>query len=189
VALKVLSPDIIHKSDVGGVLLDLVSEEQVGRGFDDVLARVRSAAPAAQLDGVLVTPMIRGGVECIMGVQRDPIFGPVVMFGLGGVLVELFRDVAFGVAPFDETEALAMIRKTRGSKLLSGFRGRPAVDLNGLARTLARLSQFAYAHRDEIESIDINPVLALADGVIGVDAVMHLADRQPQGEWLAAGLF
>jgi acyl-CoA synthetase (NDP forming) len=179
VALKVLSPDIIHKSDVGGVLLDLVSEEQVGRGFDDVLARVRSAAPAAQLDGVLVTPMIRGGVECIMGVQRDPIFGPVVMFGLGGVLVELFRDVAFGVAPFDETEALAMIRKTRGSQLLSGFRGRPAVDINELARTLARLSQFAYAHRDEIESIDINPVLALADGVIGVDAVMHLADRQP----------
>jgi acyl-CoA synthetase (NDP forming) len=172
VALKILSPEIQHKSEVGGVLLNLNSEEAVRQGFAKVWQNAQQAAPQASLEGVLVAPMVQGGTECILGVQRDPVFGPVVMFGLGGIFVEVFRDVAFRVAPFGEAEALELINQTRGAALLRGVRGRPSGDIKGLARALANLSAFAYANRATIESIDINPVLVLSDRVIGVDALV-----------------
>lgn len=178
VALKILSPDIQHKTDAGGVLLNVPSEEAARDGFEQLYANARKHLPAARLEGVLVTPMIEDGVECIFGVQRDPVFGPVVMFGLGGVFVELFRDVTFRVAPFSEAEALGMIEETKAAASLRGARGRPPADLAALARALAALSRFAYAHRDSIEGVDINPMIALPDRVVGVDALIHPLDQE-----------
>ncbi len=170
--LKIASPDIQHKSDIGGVKLNLADEAQVRAGFEEIMANAKQSAPGAKLDGVLVAPMIAGGVECIMGVNRDPVFGPVVLFGLGGVFVEVLKDVSFRVAPFGVDEARRMIDELKGRAMLDGVRGAPAADIDALAETLARLSVYAHAHRDAIESIDINPVLALPDRAVGVDAVI-----------------
>jgi acyl-CoA synthetase (NDP forming) len=170
VALKIASPDVPHKSDVGGVLLNLATEAAVRAGFKQIGVNMRRALPHARWEGAVVAPMIRGGVECILGVQRDPVFGPVVMFGLGGIFVEVFRDVTFRVAPFSEAEARAMIDEIKGATLLYGYRGQPPGDLAALSRALAALSRFAYAHREAVESIDINPLIVLPDRVVGVDA-------------------
>jgi hypothetical protein len=139
-----------------------------------VLARVKQRAPGARIDGCLVAPMVTGACETILGVQRDPVFGPVVMFGLGGVLVEVLRDVAFRAAPFDAAEAHRMIREVRGAAVLDGVRGRPPADVDALAAALARLSVFAAAHADEIESLDVNPFIVRprGEGGLAVDAVL-----------------
>ncbi len=180
VVLKIASADIQHKSDIGGVKLNLGDEAAVRQGYDDIIANAKEAAPNASIDGVLVAPMISGGVETIMGVNRDPVFGPVVLFGLGGVFVEVLKDVSFRAAPFGVDEARRMIDEVKGRAMLDGVRGAPAADVDALAEALAQLSVYADAHKDEIESIDINPVLALekGKGVIGVDAVIvpHVED-------------
>ncbi|MEN5164141.1 acetate--CoA ligase family protein [Achromobacter kerstersii] len=174
VVLKVVSPDILHKSDVGGVKLNLHGEDAVRRGYAAILDSVRSHCPDARIDGVLVAPMAPKGVECIVGVHGDPVFGPVVMFGLGGVFVEVLKDVSFRLAPFDRTQAMAMIREIKGYALLQGARGTPPCDIGALADALAALSQFAHAHRDDFSSIEINPLLALPDGqgALALDAVL-----------------
>jgi len=174
VVLKIVSPDILHKSDIGGVALSLTSEDEVRDAFDRIMAKARAAAPNARLDGCLVATMIRGGVEVILGVQSDPTFGPMVMFGLGGVLVEVLHDVSFRAAPFDESEARRMIAETKAALVLKGTRGAPAGDLEALARTLSRLAVFASRHADQIKSIDINPVLVrpAGQGVVALDAVL-----------------
>ena len=150
IAIKIVSPDIAHKTDVGGVALDLRSAAEVAAAYDAMLEQVAKAMPNARIDGVLISTMISGGVETILGVQHDPVFGPVVMFGLGGIFVEVFRDVAFRVAPFDEDSALAMIKSIRGYPLLDGARGRPKCDLLALARAISQLSQFAHANAGEL---------------------------------------
>jgi len=177
VVMKIASADIPHKSDVGGVRLNVAGADQVQRAYQDIMASAARHRPEARIDGVLVAPMIRSVVECILGVQCDPVFGPVVMFGLGGVFVEIFKDVSFRLAPFDETEAHAMIRETRAAQLLQGARGGVVADVDALAQALARLSQFAYAQRDRITSMDINPlgVLPKGQGVIALDAVVVCA--------------
>jgi acyl-CoA synthetase (NDP forming) len=174
VVLKVVSPDILHKSDVGGVKLNLSGEDAVRRGHAAILDSVHSHRPDARIDGVLVAPMAPKGVECIVGVHGDPVFGPVVMFGLGGVFVEVLKDVSFRLAPFDRTQAMAMIREIKGYALLQGARGTPPCDIGALADALAALSQFAHAHRDDFSSIEINPLLALPDGqgALALDAVL-----------------
>jgi succinyl-CoA synthetase beta subunit len=174
VVLKIVSPDILHKSDIGGVALSLTSEDEVRDAFDRIMAKARAAAPTARLDGCLVATMIRGGVEVILGVQSDPTFGPMVMFGLGGLLVEVLHDVSFRAAPFDESEARRMIAETKAALVLKGTRGAPAGDIEALARTLSRLSVFASRHADQIKSIDINPVLVrpAGQGVVALDAVI-----------------
>ena len=174
VVLKVVSPDILHKSDVGGVKLNLSGEDAVRRGHVAILDSVHSHCPDARIDGVLVAPMAPKGVECIVGVHGDPVFGPVVMFGLGGVFVEVLKDVSFRLAPFDRTQAMAMIREIKGYALLQGARGTPPCDIGALADALAALSQFAHAHRDDFSSIEINPLLALPDGqgALALDAVL-----------------
>jgi len=174
VVLKVVSPDILHKSDVGGVKLNLSGEDAVRRGHAAILDSVHSHCPDARIDGVLVAPMAPKGVECIVGVHGDPVFGPVVMFGLGGVFVEVLKDVSFRLAPFDRTQAMAMIREIKGYALLQGARGTPPCDIGALADALAALSQFAHAHRDDFSSIEINPLLALPDGqgALALDAVL-----------------
>ena len=172
VALKIRSRNVAHKTEIGGVRLDLATAPAVAAAFADIVAAAGAAAPDATIDGVVVAPMASGGVEAIIGAHTDPIFGPVVMFGLGGVLVELFDDVAFRVAPFDVATARAMIAETRGAALLAGWRGQPPADIDALAGALAALSRFAWANRATIASIDVNPLLVRADGVVGLDALI-----------------
>lgn len=164
VVLKIVSPDIAHKTEIGGVVLDVRTPEDAERETTALLRRVADRAPGARITGVLVSPMLGQGVEAICGSFTDPVFGPVVMFGLGGIHVEVMRDVAFQLAPFGEPQALAMIARIRGHKLLQGVRGAPPVDLATLARALSRLSQFAASHRDSVSEIDINPFLVLPQG-------------------------
>jgi acyl-CoA synthetase (NDP forming) len=182
VVLKILSPDIAHKSDVGGVVLKLVDGNGVRQAFERVTQSVSKAMPEARIDGVLIAPMLPDGVEVIVGVFKDPVFGPLVMFGLGGVLVEILKDVSFRKAPFDRAEAHRMIREIRASHVLDGVRGTPPADVEALADLLSRLSHFADAYRDRFESIDINPVLVFerGKGVRAVDALVCTNDGAEQ---------
>jgi acyl-CoA synthetase (NDP forming) len=169
--MKILSADIQHKSDIGGVKLN-IGPEEAEAAFEAIMAGAREHAPKAVIDGVLVAPMAKGGVECIIGVQNDPVFGPTVMFGLGGVFVEVLKDVTFRVAPFGRGEARRMIGELKGLPLLQGARGAEPADLDVLADILSRLSVFAAANADRFESIDVNPILAGPDGAIALDAVI-----------------
>jgi acetyltransferase len=170
VALKVASPDILHKTDVGGVLLNVADEEAARAGFETILARVRAAHPTARISGVQVQKMISGGQEVIVGVRRDPTFGPLVMFGLGGIYVEVMRDVSFRLAPLSPADAWEMIEEVRTAKLLAGVRGAPPADRAALVDAIVRVGQFAADH-PEIAELDINPLLVLPEGqgVIAVD--------------------
>lgn len=172
--LKIVSPDIAHKTEVGGVLVGLKSLEEAEKGYETLLKNVAGKAPDARIEGVLVAPMISGGVETIAGIVRDPVFGPVVMFGLGGVFVEVLKDVTFRAAPFDVEEAHRMIREIRGYPMLEGVRGAPPADVDALADMLSALSRFAAANADAIESVDLNPVRVLEKGrgVAALDALI-----------------
>lgn len=174
VAIKIVSPDIAHKTEVGGVVLGLSTPEEVERETGAMFARISRACPQARVSGVLVTPMLGGGIETILGVFRDPVFGPVVMFGLGGVLVEVLRDVSFRLAPFNQAEARTMMTELRAFKLLQGVRGAPPRDLDAIARALARLSQFAHVNRERITEIDVNPFLVMpeGEGAVALDALI-----------------
>jgi len=138
VALKICSPDVVHKSDVGGVKLGLTTPAAVGEAFDDIMQAVKRSQPSAAVDGVSVQPMAKSGAEVIIGLTTDPQFGPVCMFGLGGISVEVLKDVAFRLAPLRPRDAHAMIREIRGFPLLTGYRGQPAVDLAALEHLLFR---------------------------------------------------
>ena len=178
VVMKILSPDILHKSEIGGVLLDVATPEAVRAGFDLLHDRARQAAPDARIEGVLVAKQLEGGVECILGIHRDPVFGPIAMFGLGGIFVEIMRDVAFRRCPFGVDEAERMIRSIRAAPLLLGARGRPPADIAALARMLARLSVLAHQAGPQLRAIDLNPVLALpaGEGAYALDAVIEVGD-------------
>ncbi len=171
VALKVLSPDLPHKSEAGGVRLGLANRAEVEAAWPTMMAAVRAAAPGARIAGGLVAPMVRG-VETVIGVHRDPAFGPIAMFGLGGVFVEVLRDVTFRLAPLTREAALAQILAIKGAALLQGARGTEPVDLDTIADTLVRLARFALEHESEVESVEINPFIALPKGGMAVDAVI-----------------
>jgi acyl-CoA synthetase (NDP forming) len=177
VVLKLLSPDILHKSEIGGVLLGIADEAALREGFATLMARAADRAPGARVDGVLVAKQVAGAVEMAVGVVRDPVFGPVVMVGLGGVFIEVFRDVAFRRCPVTETEAEAMIRSLRGFPLLDGARGRPKADVAALARAVAALSRFGAAAGPRLLSAEINPLMVLPDGqgALAADAVIEVA--------------
>jgi acyl-CoA synthetase (NDP forming) len=174
VVLKVVSPDLPHKTEVGGVALDLPDAASVAAAHDAMLARVRAAAPEARIEGVLVSPMVRGGVELILGSKRDPVFGPVVLVGLGGIFAEVLKDVAVRPAPVDEAEAMAMLRSLKAFPVLDGARGRPKADLPAAAQAIAALSRFAAQHAATIAEIDINPLLLrpAGQGAVALDALI-----------------
>jgi hypothetical protein len=153
------------------VLLD-VAPEAVVAGYATLRERAQRLAPAARIEGVLVTPMLKDGVECILGAKVDSVFGPMVLFGLGGIFAEALADVVCRSAPLDEAAALAMLQELKGRRLLEGLRGRPAADRQALARAIVALSRFAAAHADELESVDVNPLLALPDRAIALDALI-----------------
>jgi acyl-CoA synthetase (NDP forming) len=180
VALKIVSADIAHKTEIGGVLLNVGNEEDARAGAALILERTARARPDAVIDGILVSPMLKGGVEAIVGTSRDPVFGPVVMFGLGGIFVEALRDVVFRVAPFGKAEAHRMIAEIKGYRVLQGVRGMPPSDIDALADALVALSRFAAAHADDVLSVDLNPVLVRprGEGALALDATIATA---PQG--------
>jgi acyl-CoA synthetase (NDP forming) len=178
VALKICSPDIVHKSDIGGVRLNLGSAEAVGQAFDAVMNAARMAQPDARLDGVSVQPMAKPGVEVIIGLTTDPQFGALIMFGLGGVAVEVLQDVAFRLAPLTSDDARGMIRELRGLPLLTGHRGQAGVDLTALEQLLLGVSGLATSY-PQIQELDLNPSLAYADGCLAVDARIVLRSDGP----------
>lgn len=183
VVMKMLSADILHKSEIGGVLLGVADAAGVRAGFDLLLQRARAAAPTARIEGVLVAKQLSGGVECILGIQRDPVFGPVAVFGLGGIFIEVLHDVVLRRCPFGEDVAEQMIRAIQGAPLLLGARGKPPVDVAALAAMLARLSQFAHQAGPRLQSIDLNPVFALpqGQGAYAVDAVVEILPNGQEG--------
>ena len=174
VALKIVSRDVIHKSDVGGVRLGVRSAAEARAAFDEIMAAVASHAPNARVDGVLVQRLVQGGHETIAGVVRDPTFGPLVMFGLGGVFVEVLRDVVFRIAPLDRRTANEMVRGIRGLGILTGARGTEPADLAAIADVLRRLAQLAL-DQPEILELDVNPLLAQGGGAMALDARVRLA--------------
>ena len=162
VAMKILSPDIEHKTEAGGVTLGTTAEHAAAE-HDALVARARTHDANAEIRGTLVAPMV-SGVECILGMRRDPVFGPVVMVGSGGVLAEILEDVSFRRAPIDEAEARRMLGELTGRQVLEGMRGRPRCDIAALAVAVAALSRFAVAHAHTVESVDVNPFVVLPEG-------------------------
>ncbi|MCK5569025.1 MAG: acetate--CoA ligase family protein, partial [Spirochaetes bacterium] len=177
VALKVISPQIQHKTEAGIVHLNLGDEDAVKGAYEELLENARAYDSSALIDGVLCQQMIGGAVaEAIVGILMDPCFGPAVVFGLGGIMVEILQDRALGIPPLSRGEALEMIEKTRASKLLYGFRGSPRADLEALTDTLTSVGRLAVDWADRIEALDINPLMILPEGrgVIAVDALLVL---------------
>jgi len=175
VALKIVSPEITHKSDVGGVRLGLKTSRQVGEAYDEVVTVVQQKCPKVRIDGVSVQKMARPGTEVIIGMTKDAQFGPVLMFGLGGILVELLKDISFRIVPLEREDAREMIREIKGYKLLEGYRGRNPVDIATLEETLLKVSKFADSNPD-IKEIDLNPIFAYKDGAVAVDARVILEE-------------
>jgi acetyltransferase len=176
VALKVDSPDILHKTEAGVVRLNLRDAAQVRTAYAEVLASAKAYAPQARISGVSVQEMVRDGVEVIVGVSCDPQLGPVLLFGSGGVMVEVYNDVALRRCPITRPEAQAMIAEVKGARLLQGFRERPAADLEALEDTLVRVSYLAMHMEGHLAELDINPLMVLpsGQGVKAVDALVVL---------------
>lgn len=172
VAIKIVSPDILHKTEAGGVRLGLSTPESVREAAGNILASATRYAPQARIDGISLQQMAPAGVEIVLGVKNDRQFGPLVAAGLGGIMVELFGDTAVRLAPIDDATARAMLASLKSRTLLTGFRGKPGVDIDGLVDTICRLSELAHDLADVIDQIDVNPVIAGAAGVMAADALI-----------------
>jgi len=176
VVLKIASSDVVHKSDAGGVKLGLETAEQVGKAYDEIMAAIKKAYPQAKIQGVSVQKMARPGVEVIVGMSKDAQFGPVLMFGLGGILVEILKDVSFRIVPLVKRDAAEMIRDIKGYPLLEGYRGQEPVDVANLEDMILKVSDFVEKH-PEIKELDLNPIFAYKDGAVAVDARIVLEDK------------
>ena len=172
VAMKIQSPQIRHKTEAGGILLNIRSDAGVRSAFKEIVSRARKFNPAADIQGVLVQEMVKDGLEIIVGSTRDPVFGHVVMFGLGGIFVEALKDISLRVAPITLNDAQEMIREIKGYQLLLGMRGKPPVDLDALTDVIMRVSEVVTRHGDTIQELDINPLMAFKKGVKAVDALI-----------------
>jgi acyl-CoA synthetase (NDP forming) len=169
VVMKIASADVVHKSDAGGVKLGLKTVTQVGKAYDEIMKSVKVAFPNAKIEGVSVQAMARQGVEVIIGMSKDAQFGPVLMFGLGGVLVEILKDVSFRIVPLVKRDAREMIREIKGFPLLQGYRGSEPVDIENLENMLLKVSEFV-EKAPEVKELDLNPIFAYKDGAVAVDA-------------------
>lgn len=169
VVLKIVSPDILHKTDVGGVKLGLNNEVDVGNAYDGIISTIKKQEPAAKIQGVSVQPMAKPATEVIIGMSKDPQFGPVLMFGLGGILVEVLKDVSFRIVPLTRRDAREMIGEIKGYPILEGYRGREPANIAVLEELLLKVSEFVDS-RPEIAELDINPIFAYSDGALAVDA-------------------
>jgi biotin carboxylase len=178
VVLKLLSDDIHHKSEVGGVMLGVANEAEVRVSFAKIKSNLQKANPAAHFGGVIVAQQIAGGQELVLGVHRDPEVGLVTMFGAGGILLELVKDVQFGPAPLNQHQARSMVEATMAGKLLAGYRGGAALDKEAVIKALVALSELAARLGDRLESIDVNPFVALPEGqgAVALDGLVVLRD-------------
>jgi acyl-CoA synthetase (NDP forming) len=177
VALKIASTDVIHKSDAGGVKLGLKTAAQVGKAYDDIMKSIKKSFPDAKIEGVSVQKMAKPGVEVIIGMSKDAQFGPVLMFGLGGIFVEILKDVSFRIVPLMKRDAKEMIREIKGFPLLQGYRGSEPVDLENLENILLKVSEFV-EKTPEVKELDLNPIFAYKNGAVAVDArvILEKAD-------------
>ena len=169
VVLKISSPDVVHKSDSGGVKLGLANATQVGKAYNEIISSVKKVYPKAQIEGVSVQSMAPPGVEVIVGMSKDPQFGPVLMFGLGGILVEVLKDVSFRIVPVTERDAREMIREIKGYPILEGYRGQKPASIPALEKLIVEVSQFVEKN-PQIKELDLNPIFAYPDKVVAVDA-------------------
>jgi acyl-CoA synthetase (NDP forming) len=169
VVLKISSPDVVHKSDSGGVKLGLANTTQVGKAYSEIISSVKQAYPEAQIQGVSVQPMATPGVEVIVGMSKDPQFGPVLMFGLGGILVEVLKDVSFRIVPVSERDAREMIKEIKGYPILEGYRGQKPASIPALEKLIVKVSQFVEKN-PQIKELDLNPIFAYPDKAVAVDA-------------------
>ena len=169
VALKITSPDVIHKSDSGGVKLSINSVTEVKKAYDEILKKVRKQYPDATIHGVSVQKMALPGTEVIVGSSKDPQFGPVIMFGLGGIFVELLKDVSFRVIPVEQRDAQEMIKEIKGYPLLQGYRGKEPAKISALVEIILKISKLI-EENPKIKELELNPVFAYRDKAVAVDA-------------------
>jgi acyl-CoA synthetase (NDP forming) len=170
--LKIESPDLPHKTEAGVIRLNLKSEADVRAAYAEVMANAAKVSPPPRVNGVLVQPMVPTGVEIMIGARVDPLFGPLIVVGLGGIFVELMKDTAVGLAPVTQTEALGMLDKLKGQAMLNGFRNLPAVDRDALAAVVVRVAEFIADHCDQVAEIDVNPLICAGGRILAVDALI-----------------
>jgi acetate---CoA ligase (ADP-forming) len=180
VVLKIASPDILHKTEVGGVALKLVGEDAVRAAHDALRGRVAAARPDARIDGVIVSPMRMGGVELFVGTMRDPQYGAAIAVGLGGVFVEVLKDTSLRLLPVTEQDALEMLDELRGRAILDGFRGAPAVNRQAVAKAIVAIGNAALALAPNLVSLEVNPLLSWNDQVEALDGVTVWDDEREQ---------
>jgi acetate---CoA ligase (ADP-forming) subunit beta len=169
VALKITSPDVIHKSDSGGVKLSINSVAEVKKAYDEILKKVRKQYPDAIIHGVSVQKMALPGTEVIIGTSKDPQFGPVIMFGLGGIFVELLKDVSFRVIPVEQRDAQEMIKEIKGYPLLQGYRGKEPANISALVEIILKISKLI-EENPQIKELELNPIFAYKNKAVAVDA-------------------
>ncbi|MEE0199058.1 MAG: acetate--CoA ligase family protein, partial [Muricomes sp.] len=179
-SVKIHSKDIQHKSDVGGVRLNIKNALELYAAFDEIMENCARNAPDAELSGVLIKPMLKPGVEMIIGVNNDKDFGPMIMAGMGGVFVELFKDVQLAPAPLTLNQAENMLRQLQSYPLLNGYRGNPICNQKALAELLVKISIMAAEGRDDIKELDINPVFVTEEDVSIADALLILYDKEKE---------
>ncbi len=169
VVLKIASPDIVHKSDSGGVKLGIANATQASKAYSEIMSSIKQRYPSAIIHGLAVQKMAPPGIEVIVGMSKDPQFGPVLMFGLGGILVELLKDVSFRIVPVTKRDAAEMIKEIKGYPLLEGYRGQEPANIDALQDIIVRVSQFV-ERTPEIKELDLNPIFAYKDKAVSVDA-------------------
>ena len=170
--MKIVSSDIQHKTDIGGVILNIKNNNDAQKAYEQILSNVKKNAPNAKIDGVMVSPMIKGGIECILGAKIDPVFGPVVMFGLGGIYAEVMKDIAFAEAPLSNEQAEKMILSLKGKDLFYGARGQSSTDIKSLIKVIVSLSNFIAANSDQVDQVEMNPLLVTENQIIALDALI-----------------
>jgi acyl-CoA synthetase (NDP forming) len=169
VVLKIVSPDVIHKSDSGGVKLDLNNVTEVKTAYSEMIKTISQQYPDAVIHGVSVQKMVRPGTEVIVGTSKDPQFGPVIMFGLGGIFVEVLKDVSFRIVPVSQRDAQEMIKEIKGYPLLQGVRGKESSDIPALVEMILKISNLVEEY-PQIKELELNPIFAYRDGAVAVDA-------------------
>jgi acetyl-CoA synthetase (ADP-forming) len=169
IALKIASPEVIHKSDSGGVKLSLNNVSEVKKAYDEILKKVKKQYPDAVIHGVSVQKMVRPGTEVIVGVSKDPQFGPVIMFGLGGIFVEVLKDVSFRVIPVEQRDAREMIKEVKGYPLLQGYRGKESANISALVEIILKISKLI-EENPQIKELELNPIFVYREKAVGVDA-------------------
>jgi acyl-CoA synthetase (NDP forming) len=170
--MKIVSSDIQHKTDVGGVVLNIDNLEMARSSYQNIFKNVKNTVPNAKIDGIMISPMKKGDLECILGAKIDPVFGPIVMFGLGGIYAEVMKDIVFAEAPVNKEKAEQMILSLKSKDIFYGARGKPPVNINSLLNAIVNLSNFIAANSDKVDQVEMNPILVSETEVIALDALI-----------------